>query len=410
MTVSCTVLASTRISGCLTSNKRFKCDNSTLPQGILSPGNTVTFPVSWNTQSTIQDAQNVSYGKVIPGIESTVLDIYTANQVAGYSSDIPVGLSGVIVSSDPFLFATPNEVDFGGLVLGSPSAANGLGGSFSLQNIGNSTLTLTGMAWGLSNTSGIYTNVTHDGQAADLGLGFTSPDFPAVGSTLAPGQALGIPLAFHTADSGHFSVSLYIWSDGGVVDVLLAAAAGNAPMATIAVSTLEGGWDASVPVRMAFGNVAAGSTVVRKMQICNTGGSVLSITKSKPPASPQLAAVSPFGEFLEGQKIDVGACATASVAVYAAPVQPNHPAQSLSLVWVLNTDGLDALNPTQPFGVHEVQIDTTIVSRQTGPVLADGNARFQWVGCFADTKYGRNLQNQIFNNTQQLNNTNGNCK
>jgi iron transport multicopper oxidase len=80
------------------------------------------------------------------------------------------------------------------------------------------------------------------------------------------------------------------------------------------------------------------------------------------------------------------------------------------LAWTLNTDGLDAKNPTQPFGVHDVQIDVTIVSRQVGPLLANGTARYQWVGCFQDTILGRNLATQVNSAAQQLTNTNEQCQ
>lgn len=78
----------------------------------------------------------------------------------------------------------------------------------------------------------------------------------------------------------------------------------------------------------------------------------------------------------------MGTCAYGAVAVYASPVQPNHPAQYISGVWTLNTDGLDALHPTQAFGVHDVNVDVSIVSRQISPLLPDGTGRYQWLGCF----------------------------
>jgi iron transport multicopper oxidase len=176
------------------------------------------------------------------------------------------------------------------------------------------------------------------------------------------------------------------------------------------VSTSEGGWDNSVPVEMHFGTVMAGSAPVNmSIQLCNTGGSVLTITKSKPPSSPQLTATNPYGELLEGQKIDVGACAYGHVSVYPGTAQPNHPDQYISLTWTLNTDGLDALHPTQDFGVHDVLCDVTIVSRQVGPLLSDGDARYQWLGCFTDSN-GRNLLKQVNSNAQEANNTNEQCQ
>ncbi|KAB5549639.1 hypothetical protein GE09DRAFT_180398 [Coniochaeta sp. 2T2.1] len=409
-TVSCTVnVLVTKVNGCTTGDKLFQCDNSTLPQGQVAAGTTFTFRVAWNlTQKAINDAQGVSYGRVIPA----VLNIYTTNGLAGYSTIVPVSVSGTVVSSDPFLFMSPTEVDFGGLVIGSSEGSSGLTGSAVIQNIGNGTLAITGVAWQDGNTPGApYHNVTYSGKSATFDQGFTVPDFVVPGQTIGPGDSIGMQLLFNTGSSGTFAISVTIWSDGGVDTVILSASAGNPPIASIAVSTSEGGWDNSVPTSLNFGNVRAGTTVTRQIRICNTGGSVLTITKSKPPTGPQLTATNPYGELLEGQKIDVGACAFGSVAVYAAPVQPNHPSQYINLVWVLNTDGLDALNPSQDFGAHDVQTDATIVTRQIGPTLANGTAKYQWVGCFQGTSSaGRNLVQQVNTAAQQANNTNEQCQ
>ncbi|EOO00796.1 putative wsc domain-containing protein [Phaeoacremonium minimum UCRPA7] len=411
-TISCKAnIAITKVKGCVTSDALFQCSNSSLPQGALAAGATFTFPVTWNlTEKSIEDAEGTSYAKVLPGVESGVLSLITTNGVTGYTDTTPLSLTGTVVSADPYLWMNPSEVDFGGLVLGSDDAAAGLTGSASIANIGSRALTFTGMAWQLgTDTTGEWHNLTFTDEGAVFGLGFTSSSFPKPGSQLAAGETIAVPLLFNSTTIGTYSLNLMLWSDGGQDSILLAASVGNPPIATIAVSTLEGGWDYSEPTHMAFGNVLAGQTVIKKIQICNVGGSVLTITKSKPPSSAQLTAVSPYGELLEGQKIDVGACANGSVAVYAAPIQLNHPSQYISLVWVLNTDGLSNLDRSQPFGVHEVQTDVTIVSAQIGPLLANGTARYQWVGCFADTN-GRNLQTQINTAAQQTTNSNDQCQ
>ncbi|KAK3330104.1 WSC domain-containing protein [Apodospora peruviana] len=407
-TVSCTAnIAITKINGATTADPRFKVTNSSLPTGAVAAGATFSFPVTWDiTEKSLAPIENTSYGKVIPGPEGTVLNILTTNGPGGYTNAVPISLSGTIVSKTPFLFISPGQVDFGGLVLGTDQSALGLTASATIQNVGNSPLTILGMAW---SAGGQYTNVTFAGGKATFGQGFAATSFPTPGSKLADGQTLGIPLSFSATTAGSRSVTLTVWSDGGIDTLLLSASAGNAPIASIAVSTSEGGWDTSTPVKLDFGDVLGGKTVTRKIRICNSGGSVLTITKSKPPMSPQLTATDPYGELLEGQKIAVGDCAYGAVAVYAGTVQPNHPAQRISLVWVLNTDGRDALKPTQEFGVREIASTVSIVSRQVGPLLANGQARFQWVGCFRDNN-GRNLATQINSNAQEATNTNGQCQ
>ncbi|KAK3335420.1 WSC domain-containing protein [Cercophora scortea] len=410
-TVSCKAnIAITKVNGCTTVDPRFQCSNSTLPTGAVAAGTTFSFPVVWDiTTAAVASVVNTSYSTVMPGIEGTVLSLFTTNGATGYTSTVPVSLTGTVVSKGPYLFISPGEVDFGGLVLGSADAVYGLTGSATIQNTGNSSMTLLGMAWKVGEEDGAYTNVTFEDTKATFGLGFSAPSFPLPQSVLAAGETLAVPLFFNTSTPGSYAIALRVWSDGGIDDVLLVASAGNAAIASIAVSTSEGGWDNSVPVSLAFGNVLGGTTAMKQLRICNTGGSVLTITKSKPPISPQLTATNPNVDLLEGQKIAIGDCAYGTVAVYSGTVQPSHPSQNINLVWVINTDGLDALNTAQGFGVREVETSVTIVSRQAGPLLADGSARYQWTGCFVDNK-GRNLATQVNNSTMQATNTNDQCQ
>ncbi|KAH8899451.1 WSC-domain-containing protein [Thozetella sp. PMI_491] len=407
--INCTAnIAITKIEGCKTGDAVFQCNNASLPTGALAKGASFSFPVTWNLKdATINNLVNSSYSKVIPGVESTVLSVYTTNGVKGYTTLVPISLTGQVVSKSPFLFTSPGHVDFGGLVLGSAEASNGLTGSLSVQNLGNSTMTITGISWTAGNDT-TARNATFNGTNAVFGRGFSAMGFPAPGSTIQAGGSISVPLFFNATVADSYSITITVYSDGGVDEVLLAASAGNPPIASIEVSTLEGGWDNSYPSTISFGTVFSGSTTTRQIRICNSGGSVLTITKSKPPQSAELTATRPYGDLLEGQKIDVGSCAYGTVAVYAASIQPNHPAHSVSLAWTLNTDGLSALDPTQQFGVHDVAISATIVSRQVGPLQTNGTGLYQWVGCFYDG--GRNLQTQINNSTQQATNTIEQCQ
>jgi iron transport multicopper oxidase len=411
VSITCTAqIPINKVTGCTTQDKTFQCLNSSLPVGPLAKGASFTFPVVWNlTQSSINDAQNVSFGHVLPGVQSTVLDLYTQNGVTGYSTDLPLSIGGTTISQTPFLAISPQEVDFGGIVVGSPTAESGLSGAVIISNLGSQVLVFTGFAWDDGTESDVYYNLTTASDGSSIvGYGFTAASFPNVGDTIAAGSSITIPLKFKINNVGSYSSILTIWSNGGSQYVLLAGSASTNPVANISVSTIEGGWDYEVPVLMDFGNVLAGTTVVENIRLCNSGGSAMTVTKSKPPTQPELTASNPTVDLHEGQSIPINACALGPVKIIAAFQGPNRPAHVVSDVWTLNCDGLNS--DGSDFGVHDVAITATITTNQVGVLLPNGTARYQYLGCYADGS-GRQLATKLsYNNSQQAANENGQCQ
>ncbi|CAO1604760.1 hypothetical protein XANCAGTX0491_008300 [Xanthoria calcicola] len=371
----------TKINGLTTGDKTYQASNASLPQGALNKGDTFSFPVTWNlTEAAIQDTPGSSFGAVSPGVKTSFLVITTTNGVAQYSNSLPITLQGNEVSSAAFLSLSPPEVDFGGIVVGSPGAATGLDSSFIISNIGSSPLKITGYGWsGADMDDGqdgsAYTNVTQTKEGSIIGDDFTSSNLPAVGSIIAAGKSLTVPINFNSDEVGNYQSVFNIWTNGGSKYVLLTGSATTSPIAKLATETSEGGWDTSGS--MDFGNVRAGTTVTRRLRICNEGGSPLQITKSKPPVRPELRAENPTSDLHEGQSIAAGECAYAPIDIAAAPTTPNIASHDVTDVWVLNTDDLT-------FGVHEVEIKATIVSRQLGPTYANGTSRYTYLGCYSD--------------------------
>ncbi|KAL8719693.1 MAG: hypothetical protein Q9225_003325 [Loekoesia sp. 1 TL-2023] len=370
-----------KISGMTTQDATFQVSNASLPQGSLAAGDKFSFPVVWNlSQASIHDTARASFGSVSPGVKTSSLVISTVNGVAQYSNSLPITLQGNEVSSAPFLSLTPAEVDFGGTVVGSPGAAAGLDSSFIIANIGSSSLTITGYAYtgtDIDNDAGdvSYINTTESKAGTTIGNGFTSSDLPAVGSVVAAGQSITVPINFNASKVGNYHSLFNVWTNGGTKYVLLTGSATTAPIAELAVETGEGGWDTSGI--MDFGTVQAGTTETRRVRICNVGGSALLITKSKPPIQPELRAENPTSDLHEGQFIPATECAYAPIDIAAAPEAPNNPPHDVSDVWILNTDDL-------AFGVHDVQIKATIVSRQLGPMYPNGTAKYTYLGCYSD--------------------------
>lgn len=397
-TITCTALIPiTRITGCSTDDATFSCKNSTLPTGALARGAGFSFPVTWNlTQASINNAQNVSFGKVNPGVKSTTLYIYTTNGVPNYQSLLPASLQGTTVSSAPFLYVSPPEIDFGGIVVGSAGQASGLSAAFLISNIGSQPLVITGFGWAqdLDDDNPVFTNVTVDGSGNSIiGNGFTSSNFLNVGDTIPIGGSVTLLLSFNANAVGSYSSTVKFWSNGGADYVILTGSASTAPIANISVSTVAGGWLYNEPVVMGFGNVLSGTIQQRFIQICNSGGSALQITKSKPPGSAQIIAPNGLIDLHESQFIDVGACATGEVDILAAFLGLNSLPQQIMDTWTLNTNDLN-------FGVHVVSITATVVSPVVGP-LVNGLPRYRYLGCYYDNTAMRLLPTRFGNNTQE---------
>ncbi|KAH0556915.1 hypothetical protein GP486_005298 [Trichoglossum hirsutum] len=386
--INCTALiAITKLNGITTSSPTYQASNASLPQGQLAKGATFSFPVTWNlTQESVQNSQNSSFGAVTPGVKSGSLVIFTTNGVPKYSTSYPISLQGTTVSSKPFLQVAPTEVDFGGIVVNGSGAASGLDATFIISNLGLQPLTISGYAYTTNLTSPVvYTNTTNSGNITLIGSEFKSSDLPAVGSIIPPSGSVTVPINFKTNVVGTYHNILSVWSDGGDQNVLMTGSASTSPIANISVETFEGGWDPSAI--MDFGQVLAGTTVTRRIRLCNSGGSDMLITKSKPPIQTELRAENPSTDFHEGQFIAPNSCAFGAVDIAAAPAIPNQPPHTVSDTWTLNTDDIN-------FGVHEVPISASIVTRQIGPLTNDGISQYQYLGCYFDGN-GRQLQKQF---------------
>jgi len=106
---------------------------------------------------------------------------------------------GTTISDEPFLAVSPQEVDFGALVIGSVAQGSGLSNAMIVSNLGNQVLTFTGFAWDDATNSNVYFNLTAGGNGSKIvGNGFMSSDFPAVGDTIPVGGSVTIPLSFKT--------------------------------------------------------------------------------------------------------------------------------------------------------------------------------------------------------------------
>lgn len=403
-TVSCRAnIPITKISSVTVGDLRFEVNAGDLPQGPLAKGATFTFPVKWNLETAIvANAPNASYGNTAPGIKSTALTIQTVNGVEGYSTKFPIGLTGTEVSAKPFIVIAPITVDYGGIVITDPDNIPTNSAPFVISNAGASPLTITGYAFtydDLEDDDIDYTNVTFAQAPSSLGTGFTSTNLPPVGTVIAGGGQISVDSTFTPTEVGSYLSYFFVFSNGGKAFTILEGSASTAPIANFSISTSEGGWLPEQNVIMDFGSVAPGTTSSLKIRICNEGGSVLQISKSKPP-NGVFRPEDPTA-LHESQDIPVNACAYGTVLFVTNAEQPNTPDQTFTNTWTLNTDDIN-------FGVHEVEIRGTVVSRKVGPQNSTGQPVYNYLGCYHEIKPGgRLLVTQQYADQQ---NTNDRCQ
>ncbi|KAL8688550.1 MAG: hypothetical protein Q9218_005568, partial [Villophora microphyllina] len=402
-TVSCTAnIAITQISSVTVGDAHFEVSLSDLPTGAIAKGAQFTFPVKWNLETTtVSNAVNASYGNTAPGIKSTALTIQTVNGVDGYSNKFPISLTGTEVSQQPFLSLAPISVDYGGVVITDPANIDGIDSPFVISNAGVAPLTILGYAYTDDelDDNPVYTNVTFDTAPYKLGDGFSSSNLPAVGTVVPGGGEISVDSHFQPTDVGTYNSYFFVFSDGGKAFSILEGSASTAPIANFSISTSEGGWLPASNLVMDFGKVAPGSTSSLQIRICNQGGSVLQISKSKPPNG--VFRPDDPNALHESQDISVNDCAYATVLFVTNAEQPNTPDQTFTNTWTLNTDDIT-------FGVHEVEITGTVVSRKIGPTNSTGQSVYNYLGCYHEIKPGgRLLTYQQYADNQ---NTNDRCQ
>jgi WSC domain len=378
--VNCTTLiAITKIDSVTTGDERFVVDTTSIPTGSLPAGASFSIPVTWDlTNTSVQNSPNASYGSITPGIKSTPLTIVTTNGQPGYSTMFPVSLTGTEISQAPYLLVSPTTVDYGGVVILDPDNIPSVTSPFTISNVGLGSMTILGYAWKMDDLESdtAYTNVTQISGVYDLGPGFTSTELPPVGTSLAANTAVTIQSTFYPYNgTGMYYSYLLIWSTGGTQSIILEGSASTAPIANFSISTSEGGWLPQSDLLMDFGMVAPGSSSSLQIRLCNQGGSVLTIDKSKPPDG--VFHISDPTMLYESQQIPVNTCAYGTVLMNANTEEYNLPNLYLNNSWTLNTNDLT-------WGVHVVEIQGTVVSHKVGPINSTGQTVYNYLGCFKE--------------------------
>jgi len=276
--------------------------SSTSPQFTLGTSSPA-LPAALGAGQTIKVP--VTFAPTENGLQAATLNVQTSQGALSFS----LQGSGQTVAAK--LEASPTVLSFGGTAIGSPVSA-----AATFHNSGGAPLTIEGVKL----------------PAAPFG----ATEVPAKGAKIEPGASLTIEATFEPQSEGNFEGELALETSAGTATVTLSGSAGKPGVLKVE------------PLMNEYGAVPVGSSVTRSFTLTNTGGTNLTITKSKPPTGGAFAATTSLSE---GTTIKPGETLTESVTF--TPGAPGYAAAS----WPINGDD----------GLHEVRFTGTGTVPAPGP-------------------------------------------
>jgi hypothetical protein len=284
----------------LTATKRLTVSSITSPSSQFTLGSvSPALPATLNAGNQI--SVPVTFTPTVPGVVGGQVDVTTDAGPVSFS------LSGTGQAAAGELSA-PTLLSLGGTEIGGH-----LSGSVILTNIGGTDIKVTGIT----------------GPSAP----FSVVNSPA-NATIASGDSISFDVAFDPSQAGVFTDSVEIDSDhGGNQTVALSATAGTPGHLQFSNENID------------YGATPVGSTATKSFMLTNTGGTSVTVTKSKPPFGGEFAPVS---SLQEGTTIGPGA--TVSESVTFTPTAPGSAAGT----WQINSD--------DGSGLHQVQFTGSGVS------------------------------------------------
>ncbi len=278
---------------------------STGPFTLGSPSRALPASLAAGASLTVP----VTFTPTAPGPAGGGLTINAGT--AGTSTVSYTGTGELAVAN---LTSTTNGVSFGGIAPGAQSSA-----TVGFADNGAQPLTI----------SAVHMPVAP----------FTVSGTPAVGATLQPGAEIVVNVTFAPTANGSYSSALEIDSTGGDVVVSLTGNATNPGMLSISPKSIN------------YGSVPEGSSSTRTFTVSNTGGTNLTITKSKPPVTGPFSATT---QLSEGTTLLPGESVTETVVFTPSAVG------TVTDSWVINAnDGVRAVddlvlrNRLQPWWSHD---------------------------------------------------------
>ena len=352
VTLPDTVIGSTATAtATLTATKPLTVTAATVGAGPFSRGTTTpALPATLPAGGTL--TVPVSFAPTQYGAQSAQLDVQTD------AGPVSVGITGFGQTAGPHLVQYPCCISFGGAVVNAP----GSNATATFTNDGAAPLTVSA--------------VTRPGAP------YAVTGMPAVGDVVMPGQSVTATVTFSPTAVGSFNDNLSLDSDGGQADVSLSGSGGTPPAMTISPMTVD------------FGPVPVGGTLTKSFTVTNTGGTDLTVTKSKPPLSG--TGFTATTNLPEASVIPAGQTATETVAFSPAVSGPLTDTWTITSndgtgvqVVTFNGTGTKGVPPTLTIGDVDIvqptggtataQFPVTLSAPQTVPVTVqystkDGSA------------------------------------
>ncbi len=281
-TITLTANTSLTVTGISTGSAQFAVGTPkpALPAAV-GAGQTIQVPVTFKPSGS--------------GLQAATLTVATSAGTLTFS------LQGTGQPAEAKIEASPVVLSFGGTTVGGKVSA-----AATFRNVGGAPLTIESVG--------------------SIAPPFSVSGAPAPGKVLQPGEAVNVEVAFEPTEEGNFGGQLTLKTSAGESTIALAGAGGKPGVLKFTPETVE------------YGNVPVGSTASKTFTITNTGGTNVTLTKSKPPLGGSFAATSTLSE---GTTIAPGETITETVAF--SPTSPG----GATGVWVLNG--------TDTSGLHEIQ-------------------------------------------------------
>jgi iron transport multicopper oxidase len=239
--------------------------------------------------------------------------------------NVPFSMSGTGQSATAQLATSPAVLSFGGVAVGGRASAVA-----TFKNVGGAPLTI---------------NAVHLPAAP-----FFATGAPAPGTEIQPGGSLTVNVNFEPTAEGSFSDEISMETTGGNGGVGLTGTA-SAP-GHLSISSEQIG----------YGEVEVGSSASRSFTITNTGGTAVTITKSKPPSGGEFAATTTLAE---GSVIAPGQKVTESVTFAPTVTGP------ASGTWAINGDDTTGLHEVAFSGTGRAAAATATFGKTSVGALSD---------------------------------------